>query len=102
MVWLLAFNFAGRTWYLSSVECSPELADGSFLAHLPTITDASFTEALNLGGGLSGPCSAALTFMLALESDREIWRMVLDGYQLAQALGEVSIWMPGPMIHRPS
>ena len=97
MVWLLAFNFAGRTWYLSSVECSPELADGSFLAHLPTITDASFTEALNLGGGLSGPCSAALTFMLALEPDREIWRMVLDGYQLAQALGEVSIWTPGTL-----
>lgn len=97
MIWLLAFNFAGQTWYLSSAECAPEQADGSFLAHLPTITDASFTEALNLAGGLSGPCVASLSFLLALDPDREIWQMVLAGYQLAQALGEVSIWEPGTL-----
>lgn len=95
MVWLLAFQFAGRTWYLSSVECAPEDADGTPIPHLPTITAASFDEALNLGGGDTGPCTANVTFHLALEQDRDLWHMVLAGAQLEQALGEVSVWTPG-------
>lgn len=95
MVWLLAFQFAGRTWYLSSVECAPEDADGTPIPHLPTITDASFAEAPNMGGGVTGPCTASVTFYLALDMDRDIWHMVLAGAQLEQAIGEVSIWTPG-------
>lgn len=93
--WLLCFQFAGQTWYLSSVECTPVALDGTEIPHLPTITDARFTEALATAGGISGPCTASMSFLLGLPPDRDIFQMVLEGYQLAQALGEVSIWVPG-------
>lgn len=94
-IWLLAFQFAGRTWYLASNACAPVRADGSTVPHLPTLTAATFTEALNLGGGITGPCSASVSFSLGLPLDRDVWWMVLEGYQLSQALGELSIWTPG-------
>lgn len=94
-IWLLAFQFAGRIWYLASNECAPVSESGDTIPHLPTIARASFTEALNLGGGTTGPCSASLSFSLGLPLDRDVWWMVLEGYQLSQAIGEVSIWYPG-------
>jgi len=94
-IWLLAFKFAGRTWYLASNACAPTRADGTTVPHLPTLATASFTEALNLGGGITGPCSASCSFSLGLPLDRDVWWMVLEGYQLAQALGELALWTPG-------
>lgn len=96
-VWLVVFEYAGRTWHLSSVDCAPVDQDGNEIDHLPTVTDASFVEALNMGGGITGPCTASVTFTLGLDHDRDLFQMMLEGYQLAQARGEVSIWLPGTL-----
>jgi hypothetical protein len=56
VIWLLRIDVAGRTWYLASESCEPEQA-GDPIAHHGTLTVSGFGEGIEIGGGVSGPCT---------------------------------------------
>lgn len=91
MIWLLRIEIAGRTWYLASRGCSPE-EDGVAIPHHGTLEVGGFAEGIEIGGGISGPCSASVAFHLG---DIEAHDLVLEGHDLADAFGEVSLWEEG-------
>lgn len=90
MIWLLRLEWLGRTWYLASRSCAP-VADGTPLPHTGTLECDGFTEVLDMGGGITGPCSASVAFVLP---GIDVQRMVLQGHQLATMTGELSLWSP--------
>lgn len=90
MIWLLRLDWLGRTWYLASRSCAP-VDDGTARPHTGTLTCDGFAEAIDLGGGITGPCAADVTFVLP---GIDVRRMVLDGHQLATMRGELSMWSP--------
>lgn len=90
MIWLLRFTWAGRTWYLSSGEAVPE-EDGIGIAHWPTLEIGGFAEGVEIGGGVSGPCTADVSFTLDLDG----WEYIRDGHRLDMVWGELSLWEPG-------
>lgn len=91
MIWLLRIEMVGRTWYLASVGCAPE-KDGVQIPHHGTLEVGGFAEGIEIGGGITGPCSAAVSFHLG---DVEAHDLVLEGHDLADAFGEVSLWEEG-------
>jgi hypothetical protein len=91
MIWLLRLEWAGRTWYLASRSCAPVL-DGVEVPHLGTLTVGGYVEAVDMGGGITGPCSASVSFILGGPED--IHTMVLQGHHLDTMRGELSLWSP--------
>ena len=92
MIWLLRLEWAGRTWYLASQPCAPE-QDGTPIPHMGTLECDGFAEALDMGGGITGPCSAAVRFHLGAGVD--MTRMALQGHHLDTMRGTLSLWAPG-------
>lgn len=90
MIWLLRIEVAGRTWYLASEPCEPERA-GVELPHHGSLTVSGFGEAIEIGGGISGPCTANVSFHLGPDG----WGFFRDGHRLDGAPAEVSLWRPG-------
>lgn len=90
MIWLLRFQWAGRTWYLSSSEAVPE-EDGVGIPHWPVLEVDGFAEGVEIGGGVSGPCTVDASFTLDLDG----WEYIRDGHRLDMVWGEVSLWEPG-------
>lgn len=91
MIWLLRIEIAGRAWYLASRGCAPE-KDGVEIPHHGTLEVGGFGEGIEIGGGITGPCSAAVSFHLG---DVEAHDLILEGHDLADAFGEVSLWEEG-------
>ena len=90
MIWLLRITVAGRTWYLASEPCEPVRA-GVEIPHHGTLTVSGFGENIDIGGGVSGACTANVAFHL----DTDWWAFFLDGGRLDGAPAEVSLWRPG-------
>lgn len=92
MIWLLRITIAGRTWYVASSSCAPE-SDGVPLPHHGTLTVSGFGEGIEMaGGGITGPCTADVSFHLG---DLDGWELYRDGHRLETARAEVSLWTPG-------
>ena len=90
MIWLLRIDVAGRTWYLASESCEPEQA-GDPIAHHGTLTVSGFGEGIEIGGGVSGPCTMDCSFHLGEDG----WALFRDGHRLDGSAAEVSLWRPG-------
>lgn len=90
MIWLLRIEIAGRTWYLASESCEPERA-GVAVAHHGTLSVSGFGEGIEIGGGVSGPCTVDCSFHLGEDG----WALFRDGHRLDGSPAEVSLWRPG-------
>lgn len=90
MIWLLRLEWVGQIWYLASESCAP-VNGSTTLAHHGTLSVSGFAEALELGGGVGGPCTADVSFHLGVDG----WTLLRDGHRLDSARGEVSLWRRG-------
>jgi hypothetical protein len=91
VIWLLRIEIAGRTWYLSSMSCAP-LRDGVAVPHHGTLEVGGFAEGIEIGGGISGPCTCDVSFHLG---DLDGWTLINEGHRLDAGIGEVSLWREG-------
>lgn len=92
-IWLFAFNFAGRIWYLASRSCAPVQANGSELPHYGSLTVGKISETLQYPTGSSGSTTAELTFDLG---DVDGWTLINTyGYDPNGATGVLSKWPEG-------
>ncbi len=90
MIWLLRIVIGGRTWYLASESCEPERA-GVAVPHHGSLTVSKFAENIEIGGGISGVCTANVSFHLDVDG----WAFFRDGGRLDGSPAEISLWRPG-------
>lgn len=100
MIWLLRFEWAGQTWYLSTEFCTPtHTTPGGVVESYPhygTLEPPEFAEALSWHQSAIGDCSTSLKFRLDLATARDIpYLHFAENQRLEAASGELSLWKRG-------
>lgn len=91
LVWLLSFEWAGRTYRWSSRPCDPVDAAGEAYPHDGGLPDIAFAETFSLLSNSPDVRSVSLELIFPVD----VAALIQQGHDLAAATGELALWRDG-------